>query len=229
MAIYALMKMVKTSIKRYTAPWLALYCTYVHLGQILCLVFACVPDFKLHRRNHTIRLWSIFFDTYITHQHLDYGIPRAPHLISLDILTLTMLVIVWTASQHQAHVISSDDLWSVGPRRNRIAYHSPLQKLSTLLLDPAVLNYYGWSKHSRTMASTWRMWLSTVTMRALSRLLITQFSTRRETTSKFVIIFFVIICWRAASPSTMQALKTSWLISSLSPWMRKGFASYDVS
>ena len=33
-----------------------LYCIYVHLGQILCLVFACVPDFKLHRRNHTIRL-----------------------------------------------------------------------------------------------------------------------------------------------------------------------------
>ena len=46
----------KTSIKRYTTPLLALYCIYVHLGQILCLVFACVPDFKLHRRNHTIRL-----------------------------------------------------------------------------------------------------------------------------------------------------------------------------
>ena len=35
---------------------LALHCTYVHLARILCLVFACVPDFKLHRRNHTIRL-----------------------------------------------------------------------------------------------------------------------------------------------------------------------------
>ena len=35
---------------------LAFYCTYVHLGRILCLVFACVPDFNLRRRNHTIRL-----------------------------------------------------------------------------------------------------------------------------------------------------------------------------
>ena len=61
-----------------------------------------------------------------------------------------MLAIVWTASQCQAHAISSDDLWSIGPRRNRTAYHSPLQKLSTLLLDRAMLNYYGWSKHSRT-------------------------------------------------------------------------------
>ena len=65
------------------------------------------------------------------------------HLISLDIQTLTMLVIVWTASQRQAHAISSDDLWFVGPRRNRTAYLSPLQKLNTLLLDHAVLNYYG--------------------------------------------------------------------------------------
>ena len=71
-----------------------------------------------------------------------------------------MLVIVWTASQLLALVISSDDLWSVGPRKNRTAYHSPLQKLSTLLLDHAMLNYYGWSKHSRTMASTWRLCLS---------------------------------------------------------------------
>ena len=55
---------------------------------------------------------------------MDYGIPKAPLLISLIILTLTMLVIGWTASQHQAHAISSDDLWSVGPRRNRTAYLS---------------------------------------------------------------------------------------------------------
>ena len=38
--------MVKSSIKRYTAPWLVLYFIYVHLGQILCLVFACVLNSK---------------------------------------------------------------------------------------------------------------------------------------------------------------------------------------
>ena len=69
--------------------------------------------------------------------------PRALLLISLDILTLTMLVIVWTASQHQAHVISLDDPWYVGPRRNKTAYHALLLKLSTLLLVRVVLNYYG--------------------------------------------------------------------------------------
>src|SRR4051812_49172984 len=36
---------------------------YVHLGQILCLVFACAPDFKLRQRNHTIRLSNTFFET----------------------------------------------------------------------------------------------------------------------------------------------------------------------
>ena len=79
----------------------------------------------------------------LTHQHLDYGIPRARLLISLDILTLTMLVIMWTASQHQAHVISSDDPWYVGPRRSRTVYHSLLVKLSTFLLDLVVLNCSG--------------------------------------------------------------------------------------
>ena len=63
--------------------------------------------------------------------------------MSLDSLTLTMLVIEWNANQHQAHVISLDDPWYVGPQRSRTAYHSPLQKLSTLLLDRDVLNYYG--------------------------------------------------------------------------------------
>ena len=43
--------MVKSSIKRYTAPWLVLYFIYVHLGQILCLVFACVLNFKRHQRS----------------------------------------------------------------------------------------------------------------------------------------------------------------------------------
>ena len=70
---------------------------------------------------------------------------------------------------------------------------------------------------------------STAIMRALSRLLITQFSTRRQSTYRFVIIFFVIMCWRATSPSTTQALKISWPISSISPWMRRDLASCGVS
>src|SRR3954467_1430732 len=53
-----------------------------------------------------------------------------------------MLVTVWTASQHLVHVISSDDPWYVGPRRNRTAYHCLLLKLSTLLLVLAVLNCF---------------------------------------------------------------------------------------
>ena len=36
-----------------------------------------------------------------------------------------------------------DDLWSVGPRRNRTMYHCLLLKLSTLLLALAVLNCCG--------------------------------------------------------------------------------------
>ena len=116
--------------------------------------------------------------------------------------------------------------WS---RRNRTAYHCLLLKLSTLLLVLAVLNCSGWSKLWRTTASTWRMCLSTVTMRVQSRLLTTQFSTRRQSTSRFIIIFFVIMCWRATSPSTTQALKTSWPISSLSPWMSRDLASCGVS
>ena len=38
---------------------------------------------------------------------------------------------------------SSDDPWSVGPRRNRTAYHCLLLKLGTLLLAHAVLNCFG--------------------------------------------------------------------------------------
>ena len=49
-----------------------------------------------------------------------------------------MLVIVWTASQPLVLVISSDDLWSVCPRRNRTVYHCLVQRLSTLLLVLAV-------------------------------------------------------------------------------------------
>ena len=49
-------KMVKISIRRYIAQSLVHCFTYVHLGQILCLAFACVPAFKRHRRNHTTRL-----------------------------------------------------------------------------------------------------------------------------------------------------------------------------
>ena len=77
------------------------------------------------------------------HQHLDYGTPRARLLISLDIQILTMLLIVWTTSRHQAHAIPSDVPWSIGLRRNRTAYHFLLLKLSTLLLVRDVLNCYG--------------------------------------------------------------------------------------
>ena len=147
----------------------------------------------------------------------------------LDILTLTMLVIEWIASQHQAHAISSDDPWYVGPRRSITAYHSPLQKLSKLLLDLVVLNYYGWSKPSRTTTSMWRMCHSLVTMRVPSRFIITLLSTQRQKTFRFVIIFFVTMCWRATSPSTTWILKISWQISSQSPWMRSNLASCGAS
>ena len=109
----------------------------IMLSVCMCARFQAAPKESHHKAvKHILR--------YLAHTPtLGLWYPKARLLISLDILTLTMLVIVWTASQHLVHVISSDDLWSVGPRRNRTAYHSPLQKLSTLLLDRAVLNYYG--------------------------------------------------------------------------------------
>ena len=67
--IWAPTTMVKSSIKRYTAPWLVLYFIYVHLGQILCLAFACVPDSKRHERIRITSPWSEFFDIWLTPQH----------------------------------------------------------------------------------------------------------------------------------------------------------------
>ena len=61
-----------------------------------------------------------------------------------------MLVIVWTASQLLALVISSDDLWSIGPRRNRIEYHCLLLKYiaasscyAQLMWMKQTFKYYG--------------------------------------------------------------------------------------
>ena len=76
----------------------------IMLSVCMCARFQATPKESHHKAV------NIFFDIQVTLQHLDYGIPRARLLISLDIQTLTMLVIVWTASQHQAHAISSDDL-----------------------------------------------------------------------------------------------------------------------
>ena len=107
------------------------------LSARMCARFQATPKESHHKAvKHILR--------YLAHTPtLDYGIPRALHLISLDTQTLTMLAIAWTASQRQAYAISSDDLWSVGPQRNITMYHSPLQKLRTLLLDLNVLNCYG--------------------------------------------------------------------------------------
>ena len=134
----------------------------------------------------------------------------------------------WTASQHLVHVISSDDLWSVGPRRNRTVYHYLLLKLSTLPLVLAVPNCYGWSKLSRTMAFIWSKCHYSAIMKASSRLPTTQFITRRQSTLKFVITFSETMSWRKISISFTSTLKSNLQISSQSPWMRKGFASYGV-
>jgi hypothetical protein len=50
-----------SSIKRYIAPWLDLSFTFVHLGPILCLVCACVQDFKLIQKNIIWWLLREFF------------------------------------------------------------------------------------------------------------------------------------------------------------------------
>ena len=109
----------------------------IMLSVCMCARFQATPKESHHKAvKHTLR--------YLAHTPtLGLWYPKARLLISLDIQTLTMLVIVWTASQHQAHAISSDDLWSVGPRRNRTPCHCLLLKLSILLLVLAVLNCCG--------------------------------------------------------------------------------------
>ena len=109
----------------------------IMLSVCMCVCFQATPKESHHKAvKHILR--------YLAHTPtLGLWYPKGSSLISLDILTLTVLVIGWTASQHQAHVISSDDPWYVGPRRNRTAYHSLLLKLSTLLLVRAVLTCYG--------------------------------------------------------------------------------------
>ena len=73
-----------------------------------------------------------------------------------------MLMTRWIASLHQAHVIFWDDHLYVGLQRSRTVYLSP----NTLLLDLAALSFYGWSKHSKTMAFIWSKCHSTATMKA---------------------------------------------------------------
>ena len=65
----------------------------IMLSVCMCARFQATPKESHHKAvKNSLR--------YLAHTRL---------LISLDILTLTMLVIVWTASQHQAHAISSDN------------------------------------------------------------------------------------------------------------------------
>ena len=106
----------------------------IMLSVCMCARFQATPKESHHKAvKHILR--------YLAHTPtLGLWYPKGSALVSLDILTLTMLVIVWTASQHLVLVISSDDLWSVGPRRNRTVYHYLLLKLSTLLLVLAMLN-----------------------------------------------------------------------------------------
>ena len=87
-----------------------------------------------------------------------------------------------------------------------------------------------WMKqHSKTMAFIWSKYHSAATMKAPSRLPTTQFSTRRQSTLKFVITFSEIMLWRKTLISYTLTLKSNWQISSPSPWMRRGFASCGVS
>ena len=59
------------------------------------------------------------------------------------ILMLIMLVTRLVSSPLQEHVTFLDNRLSVGLQRSRTVYHSPLLKLYTLLLDRAVLSFYG--------------------------------------------------------------------------------------
>ena len=137
--------------------------------------------------------------------------------------------------------------WSCGPQVNISHMPFPRTIFGLLVLKETELRItvYCWSwvhwcwfllcsiamdeANPQGLASMWRMCHSTAIMRVLSRLLTTQFSTRRQSTSRFVIIFFMTVCWRVTSPSTTQILKTSWPISSQSPWMRRDLASCGVS
>ena len=59
-----------------------------------------------------------------------------------------MLVIEWIASQHQAHVISLDYPWYVGPRRSRIVYHSLLLKLIEYIVACSCCAQLLWMKQT---------------------------------------------------------------------------------
>src|SRR3954462_8840734 len=94
---------------------------------------------------------SEFFDIFPIHLPWDFGIPKVPCLISLDILILTGLVIDSTGNLPQAHVIFSVDLLSIGLRRNRIACLFLRLKPSILLLVHAALKLCGSSKRRKIM------------------------------------------------------------------------------
>src|ERR1041385_9103457 len=140
------MRRANLSIRRNIARRSVRSFTFVHLDLTLCYQFVCVLVFRQTRKNHIILLSSEFFDIWLRHQLWDFGIPRVPSLISLDILILTGLVIESTGNLPQAHFIFSIDLLSVGLRRNKIAYLFLWLKPSILLPVHAALRFCGSSK-----------------------------------------------------------------------------------
>jgi hypothetical protein len=57
----------KSWTPRYIVPWSVLYFTCAHLGLILCLVCACVLDFKLTQKSHLVAVKRIL--RYLVHTH----------------------------------------------------------------------------------------------------------------------------------------------------------------
>ena len=147
------MRRANLSIRRNIARWSVHFFTYVHLDLTLFYQFVCVLVFRQTRKNHIILLSSEFFDIWLIHLLWDYGTPRVPSLISLDILILTGLVIESTGNLPQAHAIFLVVLPSVGLQRNRIAHLFLRLKPSILLPVHAALRLCA-------QANTERLWYS---------------------------------------------------------------------
>ena len=68
-----LIPMVKRWIKRYIAPWLAPFFTFVNLDRISCWVWEFVHGFKPRLRKDTLWRSSESFDIWLIPQTLAYG------------------------------------------------------------------------------------------------------------------------------------------------------------
>ena len=120
----------------------------IMLSVCMCARFQAAPKESHHLAVKRILRYLAYTPT------LGLWYPKGSKFIWLDSRMLIMLVTRWIASLHQAHVTFWVDHLSVGLQRSRTVCHSQLLNLNTLLLDPVVLSFCGWSKLSRIMAST---------------------------------------------------------------------------